>query len=186
MRSDSFCEIHVTCVNFAWQVCLNPSYYMYNMLPVPYAEVLSMNWRFPPKLCVSIEISFHNPWLDRCTPCESVGCCWQKLTNTTDRLCVRQTCWSKQSWIKNKFHFSITNFKCTGPLFPQDDALRELVNTLHPGDVDWRSIAIALGSRTEVQCQQRWTKVLSPDLVKGAWTKEVSCACLWCTPLYLC
>lgn len=26
--------------------------------------------------------------------------------------------------------------------------------------------------RTDVQCLHRWQKVLNPDLVKGAWTKE--------------
>lgn len=29
--------------------------------------------------------------------------------------------------------------------------------------------------RTDVQCLHRWQKVLNPELVKGPWTKEVSC-----------
>lgn len=41
---------------------------------------------------------------------------------------------------------------------------------------DWKQIAVHFGSsRTEYQCQQRWLKVLSPDLIKGPWTKEEDC-----------
>ncbi|XP_065175672.1 myb protein-like [Sycon ciliatum] len=54
----------------------------------------------------------------------------------------------------------------------EDERLRELVTNFNSAEPDWRTIALTLGTRSEVQCQQRWTKVLSPDLVKGAWTKE--------------
>ena len=38
----------------------------------------------------------------------------------------------------------------------------------------WDVIAGHFPDRSELQCQQRWTKVLNPELVKGPWTKEVS------------
>ena len=31
---------------------------------------------------------------------------------------------------------------------------------------------IFLKDRSDVQCSQRWQKVLSPELIKGPWTKE--------------
>lgn len=37
---------------------------------------------------------------------------------------------------------------------------------------NWETIAKLMKDRTEVQCQQRWTKVVNPNLVKGPWTKE--------------
>lgn len=37
---------------------------------------------------------------------------------------------------------------------------------------NWSMIANFFPNRTDVQCQQRWHKVLNPDLVKGPWTKE--------------
>lgn len=36
----------------------------------------------------------------------------------------------------------------------------------------WDAIAKNLKDRTDVQCQQRWHKVVNPDLIKGPWTKE--------------
>lgn len=38
----------------------------------------------------------------------------------------------------------------------------------------WDDIAKFLKDRTEIQCQQRWIKVVNPDLIKGPWTKEVN------------
>lgn len=39
---------------------------------------------------------------------------------------------------------------------------------------DWKQISLNFKNptRTEYQCQQRWQKVLNPDLIKGPWTKE--------------
>uniref|UniRef100_A0A336MDV2 CSON015200 protein n=1 Tax=Culicoides sonorensis TaxID=179676 RepID=A0A336MDV2_CULSO len=37
---------------------------------------------------------------------------------------------------------------------------------------NWEQIAKLMPDRTEVQCQQRWTKVVNPNLIKGPWTKE--------------
>ncbi|KAG8231567.1 hypothetical protein J437_LFUL011745 [Ladona fulva] len=37
---------------------------------------------------------------------------------------------------------------------------------------DWESVAQHFPDRSDVQCQQRWTKVVNPELVKGPWTKE--------------
>jgi hypothetical protein len=40
--------------------------------------------------------------------------------------------------------------------------------------IDWKLISSHFKEpiRTEYQCQQRWQKVLNPDLIKGPWTKE--------------
>ena len=37
----------------------------------------------------------------------------------------------------------------------------------------WDGIAAHFQNRSDVQCQQRWAKVVNPELVKGPWTKEV-------------
>ncbi|XP_068624156.1 myb protein [Battus philenor] len=37
---------------------------------------------------------------------------------------------------------------------------------------NWEVIAAQFTDRSDVQCQQRWTKVVNPELVKGPWTKE--------------
>ncbi|KAI5634182.1 myb-like DNA-binding domain-containing protein [Phthorimaea operculella] len=39
-------------------------------------------------------------------------------------------------------------------------------------DENWQLIAEQFTDRSDVQCQQRWTKVVNPELVKGPWTKE--------------
>lgn len=36
----------------------------------------------------------------------------------------------------------------------------------------WDTIAKHLKDRTDVQCHQRWTKVVNPELIKGPWTRE--------------
>lgn len=41
---------------------------------------------------------------------------------------------------------------------------------------NWDLIANEYKDRSDIQCQQRWTKVVNPELVKGPWTKEVSYA----------
>lgn len=38
----------------------------------------------------------------------------------------------------------------------------------------WEIIAQHFSDRSDIQCQQRWHKVVNPDLVKGPWTKEVN------------
>nr|XP_055045010.1 transcriptional activator Myb isoform X5 [Misgurnus anguillicaudatus] len=52
----------------------------------------------------------------------------------------------------------------------EDEKLKRLVE--HHGSEDWKVIASFLPSRTDVQCQHRWQKVLNPELIKGPWTKE--------------
>ncbi|XP_048007206.1 transcriptional activator Myb isoform X2 [Leguminivora glycinivorella] len=37
---------------------------------------------------------------------------------------------------------------------------------------NWELIASQFSDRSDIQCQQRWTKVVNPELVKGPWTKE--------------
>ncbi|EGC39531.1 hypothetical protein DICPUDRAFT_26731, partial [Dictyostelium purpureum] len=43
--------------------------------------------------------------------------------------------------------------------------------TLH-NQKNWKKIAEHFPDRTDVQCHHRYQKVLHPNLVKGAWTKE--------------
>ncbi|RWS04661.1 transcriptional activator Myb-like isoform X3 [Dinothrombium tinctorium] len=51
----------------------------------------------------------------------------------------------------------------------EDDKLKSLVTSL--GE-NWSKIAIHFADRSDLQCQQRWEKVVNPNLVKGPWTKE--------------
>ncbi|VVC98326.1 unnamed protein product [Leptidea sinapis] len=37
---------------------------------------------------------------------------------------------------------------------------------------NWDVISSHFRERSDMQCQQRWTKVVDPELVKGPWTKE--------------
>lgn len=52
----------------------------------------------------------------------------------------------------------------------EDNLLKQLVEQY--GE-KWDLIASDLKDRSDIQCQQRWTKVVNPDLIKGPWTKEV-------------
>ncbi|CAL9030014.1 unnamed protein product [Prunus brigantina] len=52
----------------------------------------------------------------------------------------------------------------------EDDLLGELVRKFNRSN--WKEIAACLPGRTDVQCLQRWQKVLNPEIVKGPWTKE--------------
>lgn len=49
----------------------------------------------------------------------------------------------------------------------EDERLRKAVSSI--GEVNWKGIADVVGTRTNVQCLQRWKKVLCPGLVKGQW-----------------
>ena len=40
------------------------------------------------------------------------------------------------------------------------------------GSLEAGKVADIVGGRTSIQCLHRWTKILQPGLVKGAWTKE--------------
>uniref|UniRef100_A0A0K8SHY4 Transcriptional activator Myb n=1 Tax=Lygus hesperus TaxID=30085 RepID=A0A0K8SHY4_LYGHE len=51
----------------------------------------------------------------------------------------------------------------------EDAQLKRLVEECQE---QWSTIASYFPNRTDVQCQQRWHKVLNPELVKGPWTKE--------------
>ncbi|KAL0464755.1 UNVERIFIED_CONTAM: Transcription factor R-1 [Sesamum latifolium] len=52
----------------------------------------------------------------------------------------------------------------------EDNVLRDAVQRYNRKS--WKKIAECLPGRTDVQCLHRWQKVLSPDLVKGSWSKE--------------
>ena len=53
----------------------------------------------------------------------------------------------------------------------EDEKLKNLVLVI--GDNKWSEVASYFQDRSDVQCQQRWDKVVNPSLVKGPWTKEV-------------
>ncbi|XP_050292887.1 transcriptional activator Myb isoform X3 [Anthonomus grandis grandis] len=52
----------------------------------------------------------------------------------------------------------------------EEDAL--LKQYVEEYNAKWDVIAEHFPDRSDVQCQQRWTKVVNPELVKGPWTKE--------------
>ena len=52
----------------------------------------------------------------------------------------------------------------------EDEKLKELL-TMY-GDSNWSFIASQFPDRSDVQCQQRWDKVVNPLLIKGPWTKD--------------
>jgi len=56
----------------------------------------------------------------------------------------------------------------------EDDLLNHLCEKYPPHDRDWKLISLSFQEphRSEYQCQQRWQKVLNPDLIKGPWTKD--------------
>ncbi|KAJ8925566.1 hypothetical protein NQ315_009406 [Exocentrus adspersus] len=51
----------------------------------------------------------------------------------------------------------------------EDARLKQLVEEYNE---KWDIISEHFPDRSDVQCQQRWTKVVNPELVKGPWTKE--------------
>ncbi|XP_035209226.1 myb-related protein B-like [Stegodyphus dumicola] len=52
----------------------------------------------------------------------------------------------------------------------EDERLKFYVETY--GESQWEAISRMFPDRSDVQCQQRWYKVINPELVKGPWTKE--------------
>jgi hypothetical protein len=52
----------------------------------------------------------------------------------------------------------------------QDGLLKQLVEEYSE---KWDYISLHFPDRSDIQCQQRWQKVVNPELVKGPWTKEV-------------
>lgn len=56
----------------------------------------------------------------------------------------------------------------------EDDLLTQLCDQYPVINRDWKQISLNFLDpvRSEYQCQQRWQKVLNPDLIKGPWTKE--------------
>nr|CAD7401193.1 unnamed protein product [Timema cristinae] len=58
---------------------------------------------------------------------------------------------------------------------PQDTLLKQLVEEFNER---WEMISGHFPDRSDVQCQQRWQKVVNPELVKGPWTKEPGVSCL--------
>lgn len=59
-----------------------------------------------------------------------------------------------------------------GRWLKEEDSL--LVNLVGIHGENWGIISKHFADRNDVQCQQRWCKVLNPKLIKGPWTKEVS------------
>lgn len=53
----------------------------------------------------------------------------------------------------------------------EDEKLKIVVQKL--GEGNWSLVSAQFPDRSDVQCQQRWDKVVNPSLIKGPWTKEV-------------
>ena len=60
--------------------------------------------------------------------------------------------------------------RCGKWTLEEDERLKAAVQ--RTGAKNWRKVADIVGGRTSIQCLHRWTKILQPGLVKGAWTKE--------------
>ncbi|KAK2583941.1 hypothetical protein KPH14_001201 [Odynerus spinipes] len=56
----------------------------------------------------------------------------------------------------------------------EDALLKQLVSNAEQlgNGLRWDNIAAHFPDRSDVQCQQRWAKVVNPELIKGPWTKE--------------
>jgi len=54
--------------------------------------------------------------------------------------------------------------------FDEDSKLISLMQTF--ANNKWCVISQSMGSRSPVQCMNRWTKILKPGLLKGYWSKE--------------
>lgn len=52
----------------------------------------------------------------------------------------------------------------------EDELLQKAIQTF--GQKKWREIAKEVPGRTSVQCLHRWTKILKPGQIKGAWREE--------------
>ena len=52
----------------------------------------------------------------------------------------------------------------------EDDRLRRAVE--YYGEKHWRLVSAEVGIRSSIQCLHRWSKILKPGLVKGAWSDE--------------
>lgn len=53
----------------------------------------------------------------------------------------------------------------------EDEKLKNLIESY--GENDWNLISSFFADRNDLQCNQRWDKVVNPKLVKGPWTKQV-------------
>ena len=54
--------------------------------------------------------------------------------------------------------------------FQKDNALRKAVDEF--GSKNWKAVAARFPHRKEIECLNRWNKVLKPTLIKGPWTEE--------------
>lgn len=52
----------------------------------------------------------------------------------------------------------------------EDNKLKRLVEKYNE---DWYQVSTHFSDRSDIQCQQRWCKVLNPKLIKGPWTPKV-------------
>ena len=72
-----------------------------------------------------------------------------------DQPAYRKKAYNRGRWIKD-----------------EDDKLKVLVQKY--GENNWLLVASQFPDRSDFQCQQRWAKVVNPQLIKGPWTVEVS------------
>ena len=52
----------------------------------------------------------------------------------------------------------------------KDNALRKAVD--EHGSKNWKAVAARFPHRKEIECLNRWNRVLKPTLIKGPWTEE--------------
>lgn len=69
------------------------------------------------------------------------------------------------------FNLCATSNAKNTDISPQDMKLKQLVDEYSER---WDLISQHFADRSDMQCQQRWQKVVNPELVKGPWTKEVN------------
>lgn len=94
----------------------------------------------------------------------------KSISNTTNRRnLLTRAVGAKKRYIELLlWQFGLIGIKCF--LF-QDVKLKLYVEEYNE---KWSMIAEHFPDRSDVQCQQRWTKVVNPELIKGPWTKEVT------------
>lgn len=103
---------------------------------------------------------------------EDLACVGKELFSNT--YTPDNTLFDRSSGMNSPISDSTTNSK--GIWTPeQDEALRSAV--AKHGAKHWKAIALEIpGERTHIQCLQRWSKVLKPGLVKGAWSEDEDAA----------
>ena len=137
--------------------------------------------RFPRSLCCSVlqlSVSYKKMMMNVAGPkSETEDSC--DVSSTTGPLVAAVTFLPSSGSGSSQTMASVAVAVCSGPkkqvnrgrwLKEEDEKLKDLV-TMY-GDGNWSFVASQFADRSDVQCQQRWDKVVNPLLIKGPWTKE--------------